>query len=224
MKYFVLPVLIGSLLLFAPLTARAVPTAAEMNLIQNATTIFDQMPAIIPPYVLQHAQGIAVIPGVLKAGFIFGGELGKGIMVARLPNGGWSAPSFISLAGASFGFQIGGEIRNVVLIFNTPEAVAAAASGNLKLGVGASVTAGPVGAGIGANTEMPAVYSYVSSAGAFIGATVKGSVLSTDYDANSNVYGMANPLSMSARAAPGLARNFVCVISRSTGAPTRVCS
>ncbi|MDR3569846.1 MAG: lipid-binding SYLF domain-containing protein [Syntrophobacteraceae bacterium] len=85
------------------------------------------------------------------------GELGGGVMVARLPDGRWSAPTFITLAGASFGLQIGGEVRNIVLIFNTPQAVSAAERGNLKLGVGAPVAAGPVGAGLGANTVMPAV-------------------------------------------------------------------
>ncbi|MGC9196679.1 MAG: lipid-binding SYLF domain-containing protein [Syntrophobacteraceae bacterium] len=223
MKYFAAPLLVASLLFLGPVSARALPSPSEINRIQNATAIFSQMPATIPAYVLRHAKGIAVIPGVLKAGFIFGGELGKGILSTRLPNGRWSAPSFITLAGASFGFQIGGEVRNIVLIFNTRQAVAAAASGNLKLGVGASVTAGPVGAGIGANTAMPSVYSYVSSMGAFIGATVKGAVLSIDYSANVNTYGRANPLGMSASGAPGAVRNFVCVISRATGTPTRVC-
>lgn len=223
MKYFLLSVLAGSLLLSRPVATKAVPSPDEMNRIQNATAVFDQMPAMIPRYVLRHALGIAVIPGVLKAGFVFGGEIGGGIMVARLPDRSWSAPSFISLAGASFGFQIGGEVRNIVLIFNTPQAVRAAENGNLKLGAGASVTAGPMGAGFGANTVMPAVYSYVSSAGAFVGATVQGSVLSIDYGANRDLYGMADPLSISATAAPGPARNFVCVVARATGASTRVC-
>jgi lipid-binding SYLF domain-containing protein len=194
-----------------------------MNRIQNATALFSQMPATIPPYVLRHAQGIAVIPGAVQAGFVFGGEMGKGILSARLPNGNWSAPSFITLAGASFGLQIGGEVRNIVLIFNTPQAVAAAENGNLKLGVGASVTAGPVGAGFSANTAMPSVYSYVGSTGAFVGAVVQGAVLSIDYNANVNTYGKANPLGMPADATPGEVRNFVCVLSRATGAPTRVC-
>jgi lipid-binding SYLF domain-containing protein len=209
--------------MYWPVTANAVPSTDEISRIQYATAVFDQMPKTIPPYLLRHARGIAVIPGALKAGFIFGGELGRGVMVARLPDGRWSAPSFISLTGASFGFQIGGEVRNIVLIFNTPQAVAAAENGSLKLGVGASIAAGPIGAGFGANTVMPAVYSYVSGAGAFIGATVNGSVLSIDYGANQNIYGMADPLSMSAMAAPGPARNFVCVVARASGAPNRVC-
>lgn len=223
MKYFVLSVLFGSLLLFGSAGAKAAPHPGEMARLQNATAVFNRMPAMIPRFVLRHARGIAVIPGALKAGFIFGGELGSGVLVRRLPNGRWSAPSFISLTGGSFGLQIGGEVRDIVLIFNTPEAVAAARRGNLKLGVGASVTAGPVGGGLGANTVMPAVYSYVRSAGAFIGATVQGSVLSIDYGANRNVYGTANPLAMSAKTAPGPARNFVCVVARATGAPTMVC-
>ncbi len=223
MKYVATPLLIASLLFLGPVSARAFPTSSEMNRVQNASAVFSQMTAAIPPFVLRNAKGIAVIPGALQAGFIFGGELGRGILSARLPNGRWSAPSFITLAGASFGFQIGGEVRNIVLIFNTRQAVAAAASGNLKLGVGASVTAGPIGAGFGANTAMPSVYSYVGSMGAFIGATVQGAVLSTDYNANVNTYGRVNPLSMPGGSAPGAVRGFVCTVSRATGAPTSVC-
>jgi SH3 domain-containing YSC84-like protein 1 len=77
------------------------------------------MPGRIPAYVLDNAKGIAVIRGELRAGFIFGAELGAGVLVSRLPDGSWSPPALISLAGASFGLQIGGEARDIVLIFNT---------------------------------------------------------------------------------------------------------
>lgn len=223
MKYIVMPVLLGLFILLGSVTARAVPTVSEMNRLQSATALFEQMPSMIPRYVLRHAQGIAVIPGEFKAGFIFGGELGNGVMVARLPDGRWSAPSFITIGGANWGAQIGGEVRNIVLIFNTPAGVAAAESGNLTLGAGASITAGPVGTGVGVNTRIPAVYSYVSSAGAYIGATLNGSVLATDYGANRDVYGMTNPLSLRASAAPEATRGFTCSIARATGAPEQVC-
>jgi lipid-binding SYLF domain-containing protein len=101
---------------------------------------------MIPAYVLDNAKGIAVIPGELKAGFIFGGEAGGGVLVSRLPNGTWSPPAFISIAGASFGLQIGGEARDIVLVFNTPRSMDFIENGRIKLGADASVAAGPVGA------------------------------------------------------------------------------
>lgn len=229
MKYLILPVLIGSLLLLGPSAARAVPSAGEMNRIVTATAVFNQMPARIPPYVLSHAQGIAVIPTALPVGFAtarahgYGVLAGFGIFVTRLPDGSWSAPSFISMNGATTDVPIGGAARNVILIFNTPRAVAAAETGNFNLGRGASVTAGPIAANFCGNTVTPDVYSYVSNAGAFIGTTVHASLLRIDYCTNRAVYGMANPLSMPGSEASGPSRNFVCTVSRATGAPTGSC-
>ena len=182
------------------------------------------MPGRIPAYVLENAKGIAVIPGELKAGFIFGGELGGGVLVSRLPDGSWSPPAFISVAGASFGLQIGGEARDIVLVFNTVRSMDFIENGRVKLGGDASVTAGPVGADAGVTTDIPEIYSYVRSVGAFIGATVEGSVLSFDFDANRDLYGISDPLKMQARAIPEPARRFSCVVARATGAPSKLCS
>lgn len=99
------------------------------------------MPGKIPASVLDNAKGIAVIPGELKGGFIFGGELGGGVLVSRLPDGSWSPPAFISVAGGSFGLQIGGETRDIVLVFNTARSMDFIENGKVNLGGDASVAA-----------------------------------------------------------------------------------
>jgi lipid-binding SYLF domain-containing protein len=226
MKYFVGPVLVSFFLLFGSAVANAEPTPGEIGRIEAATRVFDEMPAWVPAYVLKHAKGIAVIPGELKAGFVFGGEAGGGVIVSRLPNGSWSPPAFISIAGASFGFQIGAEARDIVLIFNTARSMDFIENGRIRLGGDASVTAGPVGAGTGVTTDVPEVYSYIRSSGAFIGATVEGSLLAFDFNANRDLYGVADPLKMKvkAKAIPQPARRFSCAVARATGAPKKYCS
>ena len=224
MKYFVVPVLLSFFLLIGPVAAMAEPTPGEINRIEAATRVFNQMPGMIPSPILDNAKGIAVIPGELKAGFVFGAELGGGVLVSRLPDGSWSPPAFISIAGASFGFQIGGEARDIVLVFNTARSMDFIENGRIKLGGDASVAAGPVGGGFAITTDIPEVYSYVRSVGAFIGVTVEGSVLSFDFDSNRDLYGMPDPLRGQARVIPEPARRFSCVVARGTGAPAKACS
>jgi lipid-binding SYLF domain-containing protein len=134
MRYFGVAVLVSSVLLFGLPVANAAPTPGEINRIEAATRVFNEMPGRIPTHVLDNAKGIAVIPGELKAGFIFGAELGRGVLVSRLPDGNWSPPALISLAGASFGLQIGGEARDIVLIFNTARSMDYIENGRIKLG------------------------------------------------------------------------------------------
>ncbi len=201
----------------------AAPTAGEVDRLQAATQVFNEALARIPGPVLANAQGIAIIPGEVKAGFIFGGEVGQGVLVARTPNGSWSPPAFITIAGGSFGFQIGGEARDIVLILNSPRSVQLVENGRLDLGGDVSVAAGPIGGGVGITSETPEAYAYVNSFGAFIGATVQGSVLSPDFNANQNLYGVSDPLTMEARVVPEPARKFDCMLSSATGVPAETC-
>ena len=162
MKYIVVPVLVGFFLLFGSSAVKAVPTPGEIDRIEAATRVFQQMPGRIPAYVLENAKGIAVIPGELKGGFVFGGEAGGGVVVSRLPDGSWSSPALISLAGASFGLQIGGEAGILSWFSTPPGAWILLRTEGSKLGGDASVTAGPVGADAGVTTDVPEIYSYVS--------------------------------------------------------------
>lgn len=101
---------------------------------------------------LKRARGIMIVPQLLKAGFVIGGEGGFGVLLSRDAQGRWSAPSFVSLAGASFGFQIGVESKEAMFIVMTDKGMNSLLSAQAKLGADASVTAGPVGAGAEAAT------------------------------------------------------------------------
>jgi lipid-binding SYLF domain-containing protein len=173
MKYFAF-LLVGLLFLLGPIAAQAVPTPGELDRIEAATRVFNEMPGRIPAYVPDNAKGIAVIPGEPKAALIFGGELVGGVIVSRLPDRSWSSPALISPAGMRFGLQVGGEARDIMLVFNTARSMDFIESGRIKLGADASVAAGPVGAGTGVTTDIPEVYAYVRSLGAFIGVSLEG--------------------------------------------------
>ena len=143
----------------------------------------------IPRRVLRNAKGIAVLR-VLKGGFIVSGRLGEGVVVARLPGGGWSGPSAIATGGAGFGPQIGGNVTEFVIILNTEAAVDAfARGGNVQFGGALSVAAGPIGrtAEVGV-LPVAAVYTYSRSQGLFAGASLEGTIFVEESDKNASYY------------------------------------
>ncbi|KAF9426735.1 hypothetical protein BGZ76_002632 [Entomortierella beljakovae] len=148
---------------------------------------------IIPPDILSKAQGLAIFT-VVKAGFLFSGRAGSGIVVARLEDGSWSAPSAIGTGGMGFGGQIGAEITDFVVVLNNKTAVKSfSAGGNVTLGGNLSVAAGPIGrtaeAGASASTKsVAAIYSYSKSKGLFAGVSIEGSVIVERKDANEAFY------------------------------------
>ncbi|KAJ3038316.1 hypothetical protein HDV00_000827 [Rhizophlyctis rosea] len=148
--------------------------------------------ALIPSKVIANAKGIAVLT-IIKAGFVWSGRAGSGLVVARLPDGKWSAPSAIGAAGVGFGGQIGAQITDCVFILNNDDAVKAFAhGGNITLGANLSVAAGPKGRsaeGAGAVLNLAPVYSYSKSKGLFVGVSLEGSVIITRNDANKELYG-----------------------------------
>ncbi|KAK7207958.1 hypothetical protein BZA70DRAFT_30950 [Myxozyma melibiosi] len=152
------------------------------------------MDVVIPPSVLAHAKGLAIIT-VLKAGFLFSGRAGSGIVIARLPDGGWSAPSAIVTAGAGVGGQIGAELTDFVMILNTRAAVESFAQlGSITLGGNISVAAGPIGrnaeaGGTASLKSVAAVFSYSKTRGLFAGVSLEGSALLERRDANRKFYG-----------------------------------
>jgi lipid-binding SYLF domain-containing protein len=163
--------------------------------VDQATAIIQRFQEIpehsIPREVLRDARGLAIMT-VIKAGFIFSGRGGTGVVVARTGKG-WSGPSAIGTGGAGFGLQIGAQVTEFVFVLNTPEAVSAfSQGGNVQLGADVSVAAGPVGrtaeAGI---TPLAAVYTYSRSQGLFGGVSLEGTVVGTRNDANAIYYGRA---------------------------------
>ncbi|EPS41982.1 hypothetical protein H072_4070 [Dactylellina haptotyla CBS 200.50] len=149
---------------------------------------------IIPPSVLQNAKGLAVIT-VLKAGFLFSGRVGSGLVVARLSDGSWSAPSAIATAGAGFGGQIGAELTDFVMVLNDAAAVKTFSSvGSITLGGNVSIAAGPVGrnaeaSGAASLKGVAGIFSYSKTKGLFAGVSLEGSVILERRDANKKFYG-----------------------------------
>ena len=223
MKYFLPTALIGSLLLLGSPAARALPSRGQMNLVRSAAAAYAPVPAMVPRCVLSNARGIVVVPNAIKSRFLFGGAQGLGVLATRLPDGSWSAPSFVTLGGAKINERFGVGVRNILLILNTPQAVAAAEAGTLYPGAGIPITAGPIGADICPVCARPAVYSYVSSLCTVYPAEVKASLLTLDRCANRDVYGMANPLRMAGSMAFPPARSFGRTVAKATGAPLKVC-
>ncbi|KAF9955561.1 hypothetical protein BGZ72_003621 [Mortierella alpina] len=148
---------------------------------------------IIPTDILSSAKGLAIFT-VIKAGFLFSGRAGAGIVVARLEDGSWSAPSAIGTGGMGFGGQIGAEITDFVIVLNTRAAVKSFSSGgNVTLGGNLSVAAGPIGrtaeAGASATIgSLAAIYSYSKTKGLFAGVSIEGSVIMERKDANEAFY------------------------------------
>ena len=167
--------------------------ATEQDIVdRSAQTIreFRHMPERgIPPRILRHARGLAII-SVVKAGFIFSGKGGEGVVVARTSRG-WSGPSFIGTGGAGWGPQIGAQVTDFVIVLNSDRAVNAfSRGGNITLGADASVAAGPVGRAAEADvTPRAAIYTYSRSKGLFVGASLEGAVIGTRKNANERYYG-----------------------------------
>lgn len=146
----------------------------------------------VPSDLLNNAYAVAVIPDVIKAGFVIGGRHGVGLIAVKAPDGTWSNPSYLSMTGGSIGFQAGVQSTDVILVFRTQRGVDSIVHGKFTLGADASVAAGPVGRDAHAATDAQLkaeIYSYSRSRGLFAGVALDGSVLAIDHDANQAVYG-----------------------------------
>jgi lipid-binding SYLF domain-containing protein len=132
-------ILVLVFLLSAP---AAVPAADKTDQrVKTATEVFSEIMAIpedkIPPALLNNAQGIAVIPGVIKAGFIVGGRRGRGVLSVRTESGGWSSPAFVTLTGGSIGWQIGVQSTDIILVFKSRKNIETLMKGKFTLGADA---------------------------------------------------------------------------------------
>ena len=161
---------------------------------QEAAEVFTQIMNVrdqaIPKELLDKAEAIAVFPDVIKAAFIFGGKGGQGLISKRTPRG-WSAPAFFNISGGSFGAQIGASKTDYVLLIMNQEGLKGLLEDKFELGGEVGIAAGPVGreAAASTNTTLDAgILSYSRSKGAFIGAALKGAVISPDNDLNEGVY------------------------------------
>jgi len=159
---------------------------------KDFTEIMNVREKAIPKELLDKAEAIAVFPDVVKAAFIFGGKGGQGVISRRTPKG-WSAPAFFNLSGGSFGAQIGATKTDYVLLIMNEDGVNGLLKDKFEIGGEVGVAAGPVGREAAASTNLTldaGILSYSRSKGIFIGAALKGAVISPDNDLNEAVYGM----------------------------------
>ncbi len=185
--------LIATLLLAS---SAAFAGAPEETRARDAVSVLDTIMRIpeqsVPQSMLDNAHAIAVIPDVVKAGFVVGGRFGRGLISVRGRDGVWSNPSFITITGGSVGFQAGIQSTDVVLIFSTPRGVDSIVHGKFTLGADASVAAGPVGRTASAATDeqlKAEIYSYSRARGLFAGVALDGSALQIDDHSNAAIYG-----------------------------------
>jgi len=146
----------------------------------------------IPESVFTKAKCVAVVPSLIKGGFIFGAEHGRGVASCRLANGGWSAPAFFTMTGGSWGAQIGAEGVDLIMLIMNDNGMNQLLSAKFKLGGSASASAGPVGRQAAADTSWrmnTEILTYSRSRGLFAGATLNGTAIHSDDDAMTGYYG-----------------------------------
>ena len=163
--------------------------------ITKATTViknFGTMEESIPSQLMEKAEGIIIIPGLINGGFVVGGKRGKGVAMVKNEDGSWSDPVFVTLTGGSFGFQIGVQSIDLVMVFLNNNTLVNIGTGDFTLGGDISVAAGPLGRSSSATTDTKfeaEVYSYSRSKGIFAGISLNGAQLDVDRASNISFYG-----------------------------------
>ena len=197
-------------------------TKAE-DRIKAAGTVLDEIEAApdqgIPEEVLGSAQCVAVVPTLLKGGFVVGARFGRGVASCRTPKG-WSAPAFFTVKGGSFGLQIGAQAVDLVMLIMNDNGMKNLLSSQFKLGADASVAAGPVGRHAAADTDWKLkaqVLSYSRARGLFAGLELSGAAIDQDKDATREFYGRMVPFKTSLTGtidAPPNAYPFLSVLAK----------
>ena len=162
------------------------------NAVRVLTDIQQIPESAIPDKLLDEARAIVVVPDTLKIGLVFGARRGRGLVSVKNPDGTWSNPSFVTLTGASIGFQAGVQSADVVLVFRSDRGLDSIVNGKITLGADAGVAAGPVGRNASTATDgqlKAEIWSWSRARGLFAGVALDGAVLSIDDAANEAVYG-----------------------------------
>jgi lipid-binding SYLF domain-containing protein len=192
-----LSVLVAIALAGFPLTTIAADTK-ETERLGNCGTVLEEIlnvPDNIPISLLEKAECVIVIPSVVKAAIGIGGSYGRGAMTCRSGQqfeGKWSAPTMIALEGGSFGFQLGGQATDFVILVMNPRGADAILHSKVKLGADVAAAAGPKGRDVAADTDVTLraeMLTYSRSRGLFAGVSLEGSTLRPDNDANEAIYG-----------------------------------
>ena len=221
-------------ILFVALAVFSAPAWAadhekDEDRLKNSGTVLKEIldiPDNIPQDLLDKADCVVVFPSVLKAAFIVGGSYGRGAMSCRRGQdfgGSWGAPTMMALEGGSFGFQIGGEATDFVLLVMNERGARGILASKVKLGADASVAAGPVGRTASAETDATLradILSYSRARGAFAGVALEGSTIRPDNGANKQIYGREVParqIVLSGHvAAPSSAQSLISTLDSKT--------
>jgi SH3 domain-containing YSC84-like protein 1 len=166
-----------------------------LSVLKESTSITDKG---IPEKLLCEAEAVAIIPDVIKVGFIGGVQRGRGVVLIKDKDGNWSNPIFVQITGGSVGFQAGAQSTDVVLVFKTKKSVERILNNRDKftLGADAAIAAGPVGRQAAAATDVQLqaeIYSYSRSRGLFAGVSLDGSALQIDHKSNAAYYQLPDP-------------------------------
>jgi SH3 domain-containing YSC84-like protein 1 len=163
--------------------------------VQGAADVLNEIQSApdsgIPEEILSRAECVAVVPSMLKGGFIVGAKYGRGVASCRTPKG-WSAPAFFMVTGGSFGFQIGGQAVDLVMLIMNNDGMQHLLSSQFALGADASVAAGPVGRHAEGNTDWKMraqVLTYSRARGVFAGVSLNGAVVKQDKNSTRDFYG-----------------------------------
>jgi len=193
--------LLGVILILEPIgpaLARAANKDKDEDRLKGCGTVLKEIldiPDNIPQGLLDRADCLVVYPSVLNAAFVVGGSYGRGAMTCRKGDnfaGPWGPPTMMALEGGSFGFQIGGQATDFVLLVMNESGARGILSGKVKLGGDASVAAGAVGRGTSAETDVTLrseIFSYSRARGLFAGISLEGSTIRPDNKANEQIYG-----------------------------------
>jgi SH3 domain-containing YSC84-like protein 1 len=190
-------ILLAAVPLFAGVASASAQTKVDDRLRDSGRVLKEilDVPDSIPQDLLDKADCVVVFPSVLKAAFIVGGSYGRGAMSCRQGQdfrGPWGAPSMMALEGGSFGFQIGGQATDFVLLVMNESGARGILASKVKLGADASVAAGPVGRDASADTDATLraeILSYSRARGLFAGVSLEGSTIRPDNGDNRRVYG-----------------------------------
>ncbi len=191
--------------------------------LQSAAEVLDEIQGApdkgIPQEILGNAECVAVVPSMLKGGFIFGAKYGRGIASCRAAKG-WTSPAFFTIQGGSFGFQIGGQAVDLVMLIMNKSGMQHLLQSQFALGADASVAAGPVGRHAEGNTDWKMrseVLTYSRARGIFAGVSLNGAVVKQDKDSTRDFYGhmVTTKASLTGAVAPPPAANaFLTTLSK----------
>lgn len=194
-KIFFCAILVGTFFVGLFIPAPVAAQSEQQQLVDKARMTFESF--MSDPNMswlkehLKEAKGILIVPSLLKAGFVFGGSGGHGVLIVNdEKKGQWSQPAFYTIGSVSFGLQIGGEAAEVIMMVRTQNAVDKLLTSSVKLGGDTSIAVGPVGAGA-KSSAMADIFSFSRSKGAFAGLALDGSVIKVRDEWNEAYYGKA---------------------------------